>query len=97
LFLTNGDILPDRQRNLVGFATLGGGWRPWPCVIFKLQVDGHTAFFASDLPQLGESLLLTLGGTLDWGNTSLDIGVGEDLIVDSAPDVVFHLALRHRL
>ncbi len=97
LFLTDGDILPDRQRNLVGFATLGGGWRPWSGIIFKLQLDGHTAFFNSDLPEMSESLLLTLGGTLDWGNTSLDIGVGEDLVVDSAPDVVFHLALRHRL
>jgi hypothetical protein len=38
---------------------------------------------------------LTIGGTVAFGKkTSLDIGVSEDLIVATAPDVVFHLALR---
>ncbi|MBE0596324.1 MAG: DUF3187 family protein [Desulfuromonadales bacterium] len=96
LLLTDGDVLPDRQRNLVGFATAGGAWRPLSWLAFKLQLDGHTAFYDSDLTELGESLQLTVGGTLDWGDTSLDIGVGEDIVVDSAPDVLFHLALRSR-
>jgi hypothetical protein len=38
---------------------------------------------------------LTIGGTVAFDTkTSLDIGVSEDLIVATAPDVVFHLALR---
>lgn len=96
LLLSDGDILPGRQRNLAGFATAGGGWRPLDWLAFKLQFDGHTPLYDSDLTELGESLQLTVGGTLDWGNTALDIGVGEDLVVDSAPDVLFHLALRTR-
>ncbi len=94
MLLTDGDILPDRQRNVVGFGTLGGGWQPLAWLAFKLQADGHTPFFDSDLPQLGESLQLTLGGTLSWAETALDLGVSEDIDVDTAPDVVFHLALR---
>lgn len=94
LLLTDGDILPDRQRNAVGFGTLGGAWRALPWLAFKIQVDGHTAFFDSDLPQLDDSLQLTLGGTLDWGATTFDLGVVEDIAVDTAPDVTFLLALR---
>jgi len=38
-----------------------------------------------------------LGGTIILpGETALDLAVVEDVIVDSAPDVVFHMTLRRQ-
>jgi hypothetical protein len=95
--LTNGDVLRDQQKNLAGFATLGIGWGPADWIDFKTQLSGHTPFFqGSDLRELSSpTLQLILGGTLHFsGTTSLDIGVSEDVAVNTSPDVAFHLALR---
>lgn len=96
--LTDGDVIEDRQHHLVGFATLGGGWRPFDWLVLKLQVDGHTPFYDSDLPELGDpAALLTLGGDLALSETlALEIGVSEDLATETAADVMVRLALRSR-
>jgi Protein of unknown function (DUF3187) len=96
MLMTKGDVLPDQQRHVVAFGTLGGGWMPLSRLALKVQVDGHTSFYRhSNLRELSESLQLTIGGTLGLTNSlALDIAVSEDIIVDSAPDVLFHLALR---
>ncbi|MDY0267943.1 DUF3187 family protein [Trichloromonas sp.] len=96
--MTDGDVIEERQRNLVGFAMLGGGWRPWSWLVLKLQIDGHTPLYDSDLKELGDpAALLTVGGDLALGNkTALEIGVSEDIATETAPDVVFRLALRSR-
>ena len=96
LFLSDGDIIADQQNHLVGFGTLGIGWQALASLNLKLQIDAHTAFYDdSDLDELSESAQLNIGGTLAVTEaTDLDIAVGEDIVVDSAPDVVFHIALR---
>ena len=96
--LTDGDVIADRQNNLVGFATLGGGVRPFDWLVLKLQVDGHTPFFDSDLKELGDpAAILSFGGDLALGDRSvLEIGLSEDLATETAPDVLFRLALRSR-
>ena len=96
LFMTAGDLLPEQQRRLVPFGSLGAAWQPWPVLALKLQFDGHGAFFSdSDLRELGPSVQLAMGGTLLLGaGTELDLGFSEDLLVDTAPDIVFHMALR---
>lgn len=98
LLMTDGDVAEEHQRNLAGFGTLGGGWRPASWIVLKLQFDGHTPLYDSDLPELGDFAgQLTMGGDLALGKqTALEIGVSEDIIVDTAPDVVFRLALRSR-
>ena len=99
LGMSDGEVLRDQQRHVVGFGTLGAAWGPLSWLALKLQVDGHTAFYNStSLEELGgNSLQLNIGGTLGRpGGTLLDLAVGEDLIVDTAPDVVFHLALRRQ-
>lgn len=96
LGMTEGDVLSDQQRPLVGFGSLGAGWKPFDVVEFKLQLDGHTPFYKnSDLPQLADaSLQLAIGGAILLGNnTTLDIAVTEDIATDTSPDVVFHLRL----
>jgi hypothetical protein len=97
--MTDGKVLKDQQRPLVGFGTLGIGWSPLNWLALKVQVDSHTSFYRdSDFKQVdGASVQLTMGGTLAFSpRTALDIGVTEDLTVTTSPDVVFHLSLSHR-
>lgn len=98
LLMTDGDVMPEQQRNFVGFGSLGAVWQAFDSVSVKIQFDGHTAFYDdSDFSELGESIQMILGGGIALSeNTLLDLGVSEDIVVDSAPDVVFHLALRIR-
>ena len=100
LYLTEGKVLPDQQKNWAAFGSLGLGWQtPLSWLALKVQADAHTAFYRdSDLKELGaHSVQLIAGGTLYLsGQTSLDIGVGEDIAVGTAPDVSFYLTLRNR-
>ncbi|HTG80758.1 MAG TPA: DUF3187 family protein [Geobacteraceae bacterium] len=97
--MTDGDVLRDQQRNLAGFGTLGLGWAPAEVIDFKVQFSGHTPFFnGSELRELADpALQLIVGGSLHFSEkTSLDIGVSEDVAVNTSPDVALHLALRRR-
>jgi len=98
LGMTDGDVAEGQQNNLVGFAMLGGGWQPYSWLVLKLQFDTHTPFYDSDLRELGNVAgVLTVGGDVALGeHTALELGVAEDVITDTAPDVVFRLALRTR-
>jgi hypothetical protein len=100
LYLTEGKVLPDQQTNWAGFGSLGLGWQtPLSWLALKVQADAHTPFYRdSELKEIeANSVQLTAGGTLYLsGKTSLDIGVGEDLAVGTAPDVSFYLTLRNR-
>ncbi|MBU0674938.1 MAG: DUF3187 family protein [Proteobacteria bacterium] len=98
LLTGHSEILNEIRRDLIGFGALGISWAYHPRVIFKLQIDGHTPFYRSDLNGMGLSTLqLDMGGTLVLSEgLNLDLAVLEDIIVDSAPDVVFMLGLvRH--
>lgn len=97
MMMTRGDVLPDQQRNVAGFGTLGTGWAPAEWIAFILQLSGHTPFYdGSDLKELSSnSLQLNIGGTLKLpGSLFMDIAVSEDVAVNTAPDVTLHLALR---
>lgn len=98
MLMSQGDILPDQQRSSAWFGSFALGWAPWNWMALKLQADGHTAFYDdSQLDELTrDSIQLAMGGTLLFSEgTSLDLAVSEDIIVDTAPDVSFHIALRH--
>ena len=95
--MTDGDVLKEQQRNWAGFGCLGVGWSPARWIAFKVQANGHTSFYKdSELASLSQnSIQLTMGGTLAFSKKiSLDLGVTEDVVVRTSPDVVFHLALR---
>jgi len=97
--MTEGKVLQEQQRPLVGFGALGAGWSPVQWFVLKIQANGHTSFFRdSDFKQVdAHAVQLTLGGTVALSDrTSLDMGVTEDLIVSASPDVVFHLSLSRR-
>lgn len=96
---SDGTILKQQRQNLAGFGTAGAGWAPADWISFKLQCNFNTPLYASSsLPELGQTaVLLTMGGTLKLpGNYLLDIGLGEDIAVATAPDVSFHLGLSRR-
>ncbi len=95
--MTDGDVLESQQRNGAGFGSLGIGWSPARWIAFKIQANGNTPFYKdSELRELNmSSIQLTIGGTLAFSEKiSLDVGITEDVIVKTSPDVVFHLALR---
>lgn len=96
--LTTGDILPDQQRNLVGFGTLGMGWSPYDWLVLKAQLDAHTPFYKnSSLTELSVSSIQTIWGfTIAFTRkTLLDVAFAEDIIVNTtSPDAGINLSLR---
>ena len=97
--MTDGDILPEEQRNFAGFGSFGLGWSPLSWIALKVQLDAHTAVYRdSDLKALGATAdQLVMGGTLGFSERlALDIGVSEDVVTETAPDVAFHFNLRYR-
>lgn len=98
MFLTPGNVLPDQQQHFVWFGSGGIDWRPWRPLSFKVQINAHSSFYKdSDLRELNAaSAQIALGGTIFLREQiSLDLGVGEDLIVKTSPDVVFYLSARY--
>ena len=98
LWMAPGDVIADRQRRVAWIATVGAEWAVLDRLVLRVQADGHTALYRSDLRPLGSgSVQLTMGGSIRLpGETWLDLGVGEDVYVDTAPDTTFHAALRRR-
>lgn len=97
-WLGNSEVLDGQAEDWAANAWLGAGWSPLQWLAFKLQLDARTALYDSALAELGDpAVILTMGGSLGLGEkTTLDLGVGEDLAVNTSPDVTFHLGLTHR-
>lgn len=96
LRLGSGEVLEAIRRDTVVIASLGLG-RPFTeHIALKLQLDGHSSFYDSDLAVLGSNTLqLTVGGEIRLpGKGTLDLGLVENLFTDTTPDLVFHLAWR---
>jgi len=93
-----GDIdsdLSDDQYNFAMAARAGFGWQASEKFQLKLQFDGHTPLYDSDLEEMGDpSLQIVIGGSLLFTeDIYLDLAITEDIIVETAPDVGFILAL----
>lgn len=90
------ELLPDRYREWIGHLAGGFGYRLTRVVDLRAQVAVRTATHESELPVLGEpAVTLTFGGNIRLGErTALSLAVGEDIKVNSSPDVSFLLALR---
>ena len=96
LWMNNGEVLASMRKNWVIFGSFTLGWRAADAISLKLQLDGHSAFYHSALTQLGDaSLQLSLGGAVKINQQwTLELGVSEDVAVDTAPDVTFLIELR---
>lgn len=97
LWLGKGEVLPDQQNRLVAIGSTAVEWRALPSIAFKAQLNAHTPFYGqTDLTPLGDpSIQVVLGGTWSFSpRAALDLAVSEDLLVHTAPDVSFLVALR---
>lgn len=97
-WLPRGDVLEDRQRTAAWFAAGELSWAVAQDWRLKAQLNAHSALYDSELTTLGsDSLQLLLGGSVRLSpRWVLDAAIGEDIVVDTAPDVTFQLALRSR-
>ncbi len=89
-------VLSEYQQQLVGFGGLGAGYRVLQRLSLIAQFYSHTPLYS------GTALdaLQKPGGQLSFGgrwtfnpHTAVDLGIQEDLITNSSPDVSFHLGL----
>ncbi len=96
LRLGAGEVLEPIRRDYVAIGSLGLGRPLTRNLSLKLQLDGHTSFYDSELAALGSNTVqLTVGGQIDLpGRGSIDLGLVENLFTDTTPDLVFHMAWR---
>lgn len=94
--LGEGERLSTQQRDVVWSGFAGVGWRAWRGLQLKAQVNAHSAVFEdTDLDFLGDAVVLTVGGDYRFeSGWRFDVGVSEDIAVESASDVVFVFGLR---
>ena len=93
-----GDIdsdLSDDQYNFAMALRAGMGWQALQKLQLKLQFDGHTPLYDSNLEEMGDpTLQIVIGGSFIFTeDVYLDLAITEDIIVETAPDVGFILAL----
>ncbi|MGI9325214.1 MAG: DUF3187 family protein [Pseudomonadales bacterium] len=96
LFLGDGEVLPELQRDTVGFAGAGAVWRASERWRFNLQFYGQTSYFDSDVKELGsEGISITAGLSYSWleSRTQLSVSMVEDLVTDIIPDVALQIKL----
>jgi hypothetical protein len=96
LYMGNADVLREKQQHLVGYGGGSLGWQVWRYIELKVQLDYHSALYDIGIDQLGTSLQLLGGGTVELpGDVFLDLGISEQLVTDATPDVGFYLMVRH--
>ena len=96
LWLGDGEVLSDAQEDEVLFGSSTLAWSYSNSISFKLQIDAHSAFYDSELKQIGDPSAQLIAGASIMAAEKLfvDISISEDIVVDTAPDVVFQLGLR---
>lgn len=96
LWMDEGEILDRQREDWVVFGSSTLSWLVQPRLSLKLQLDAHTAFYDSATTELGgDSAQLILGGAFRLGSsTVVDLSVSEDIVVDTAPDVVFQIGIK---
>lgn len=92
-----GDVLPHDRRRAAAFGHAMLAWRIAPRAALKAQIDAHTALYHSHLREIGRgSVQLTLAVDFALARRwSVEAGLVEDAWVDTAPDAVFHFAVRY--
>jgi hypothetical protein len=96
--LPQGDVLDDRQKTSAWFGSGEIAWAVTQDWRLRAQLNTHSAIYDSELTSLGAtSTQILLGGSVRVSpRWVLDAVVSEDIVVDTAPDVTFQLALKTR-
>jgi Protein of unknown function (DUF3187) len=91
------DTLGERARRVIGQASGGVSFRAFERLTLSAQATLRSQAYDSNLRLLGDpAVLLNVGGTIRLAERlRLAIAVGEDVRVDTAPDVTIALSLRY--
>ena len=83
--------LSDTQNNVVFSARTGLGWVINKSITLKTQLDGNSAVYDSDTPELGDpAFMLTIGGDIHFSSRyRLELSGVEDMMTDTSPDIIF--------
>lgn len=96
LLLTDGDVLPEQQRNYVAFGNIGLSYRIIPSLTANVQLDAHSAFYRdSDFQQLNATAFQGLLGVL-WEfkpGKYAGFSISEDLTVGASSDFVVNFSM----
>ncbi|MGI9344795.1 MAG: DUF3187 family protein, partial [Gammaproteobacteria bacterium] len=92
------ELLGPNQKDWVWFAGLSAEWMVHTDWSLLAQIDSHSAIVQTAIPALGQPAgILSLGLrhqlTPQW---AIDIGFAEDIIVESAPDIIFQASIHYR-
>jgi hypothetical protein len=96
LLMTEGDVLPNQQRNYVAFGNIGLSYRMFPSLTLSAQLDAHSSFYSgSDLRQLNANAVQGLLGVLWEFSPGKNVGlsISEDLTVRASSDFVLNLSM----
>ncbi|MGK0499653.1 MAG: hypothetical protein ACJAYG_001295 [Oceanicoccus sp.] len=96
LWMDGGEVMTELREDIVVYGSSTLSWQFSNSVSLKVQLDGHSAFYDSSLTELGDdSAQLIIGGAIRLSpRWVLDLAVIEDVAVNTAPDVVFHIGLK---
>jgi hypothetical protein len=100
LAMTDGDVLADYQEPVAIYGDLAVGWRLASWLVPRVQIDVHSPLFSGTgmAPLDDWAVELVCGATVRLpGRFALDLAVAEDVAVNTAPDVVFHVGLKRSL
>ena len=94
----NSPLLGPQKEDWIWFGGLSAEWllnQRWALVG---QMDSHSALLDSPLDALGEpAAMLSLGLRRQLGrNWAVDISFAEDIVVESAPDIIFQASVHYR-
>ena len=94
-YIGNSKLFSEKQRHIVGYGGATLDWLALDYLELKLQLDIHSAFYHSELKQLGSSIQLLVGGTIHLPEeVLLDLGMSQQLMTDATPDVGFYILAR---
>jgi hypothetical protein len=96
LWLGEAEVLDELRRDVVAVGSIGVSRPLWGSLTARVQLDGHTAFYDSDLRPLGSnSVQVTFGGSIAFPRAGrIDIALVENLFTDTTPDVSLHIGWR---
>ena len=91
-------LLGAHQKDWLWFTGLSAEWLlndRWSLIA---QLDSHSALMKSDVDAVGETAgMLSLGLRRQLGRQwALDVSFAEDIVVESAPDIIFQASLHFR-
>jgi hypothetical protein len=96
LFPGRGDVLPQLQRNVVGFGGFAAGWSLGERFEMQAQIHAQSAYYDSALEMLGgSSLQIALGGHYVFSDRKyfLSFAIVEDVFDNATTDVALYLSL----